>query len=178
MRGVVVAGLKDFVEKNHSLAEWNKLLELSGKPDLLVIVAQHYNDEDVMHLVNTASEHFNVPLTDLVETFGKHLFSVLCNYYSFIVDDINSFPQLLHSLDDVIHPQVKKLHPDSIVPLFEVKDTDNGWNVTYQSERKLCPLALGLLHGAAEHYGIAIKMTHDHCMFHGEQECIIHVERN
>jgi len=177
MLGIVATGLKDFIEINHSIAEWNKLLELSGMPDMQVLVAEHYNDEDIMHLVSTASKYFNVPMTDLVETFGHHLFGILRNYYPFIIQDFTSFAQLIHSLDDVIHPQVKKLHPNSIVPIFDVIDSENGWQVTYQSKRKLCLLALGLLHGAAEYYGVTIKMSHDHCMLHGEKECIIHVER-
>lgn len=177
MRGVVVTGLKSYIETNYSLALWNEILESKDQQDLLVMVAEHYKDEEVIELILSAAQLTNHEVTDFIEKFGCHLFTILAKYYNFILLEITSYDQLLNSLDDIIHPQVKKLHPDAMVPIFSVSNQSNGWEVIYESERKLCPLAIGLLDGAAKHFNEEIDISHSHCMFDGEQECIIHVTR-
>ena len=171
MRGVVVTGLKDYLESEGGINLWQELLTKADKEDLIVMSSEFYPDDFVVSMVVMAAELTETPVNEFIEQFGKHLFKTLDTFYHFMMDDIKDYDTLIHSLDNIIHPQVKKLHPDAIVPSFEVSNKDNGWHIEYRSERKLCPLAIGLLYGAAEHYNFPINIEHPHCVHSGHPCC-------
>jgi hypothetical protein len=54
----------------------------------------------------------------------------------------------------VIHVEVLKLYPDAELPSFRVEQRgDDTMTLTYRSNRHMSPLAVGLIEGAAAHYG-------------------------
>ena len=68
----------------------------------------------------------------------------------------------LSSIDAVIHVEVLKLYPDAELPSFRVEQRgDDTMTLTYRSNRHMAPLAVGLIEGAAVHYGrqVSIEQT-------------------
>ena len=64
----------------------------------------------------------------------------------------------------MIHPEVRKLHPEAVPPDFWFDDSDDYVLVVhYRSRRHLCTLAAGMMEGAGEQYG-------EHVSLH--QECV------
>jgi predicted hydrocarbon binding protein len=47
--------------------------------------------------------------------------------------------------------------------------------VTYRSRRALCPLAKGIIRGAAAHYQVDVTLSEERCMLRGDPECVIAV---
>ena len=81
------------------------------------------------------------------------------------------FPFLL-SVDHLIHVEVRKLFPDAGVPHFEYHEQlPDRLTMVYQSPRKLCKLAEGLIDGSAKHFNQAYHLTHDVCMHKGDDCC-------
>jgi len=75
----------------------------------------------------------------------------------------------------MIHTNIKKVHPEAILPVFTVKGLDKGWSMKYQSSQKLCYLAIGLLKKSAEHFGKSINIEHHKCMHYGEEYCLFNI---
>jgi hypothetical protein len=60
----------------------------------------------------------------------------------------------LDSLNDYIHADVNKLHPDAELPHFSTQYRDEQKMVlVYQSNRRMSDLAFGLIEGCLAHFG-------------------------
>ena len=76
------------------------------------------------------------------------------------------------TLNDIIHPEVRKLYPGADVPEFDFDASKPDRLVMgYVSKRKLCPLAEGLLLGAGEYYQETIGLNHSQCLRRGDKRC-------
>ena len=112
-----------------------------------------------------------VPEQDLIFAFGQYLLGRFADIHPefFENHDIKSFLKTVH---DVIHVEVKKLHPDAVLPNFDYEDPGpDQLTMLYRSPRGLCALAEGLVSGAAQHFGASVSSTHDICMHQGEDHC-------
>jgi hypothetical protein len=59
---------------------------------------------------------------------------------------------------------VERTSPDEVV-------------VTYDSPRKLCAVARGIMRGIAKHFGERISISDRACMHKGDPKCLISVRR-
>lgn len=83
----------------------------------------------------------------------------------------------LESVHDVVHVEVKKLHPDTLLPEFTYECTgDAQLTMLYASPRKLCHLAEGLILGTSEIFKEDIVMAHTECMHHGADRCRLELD--
>ena len=74
----------------------------------------------------------------------------------------------------MIHPEVRKLHPDSTPPDFWFDGSDDdALLVHYRSRRRLCVLAEGMMQGAGLHYGELVSVEHQSCMNDGDDHCTL-----
>jgi len=48
----------------------------------------------------------------------------------------------------------------------------------YESARRLCSFAQGLIEGTAEHYGETVALEHLKCMTRGDDKCLLSVRFN
>lgn len=174
MKGVVFNEFNELVEEKFGLEMWQKLLD-KVKPESggLYTSANTYKDEELFGLVAALSEETKVAVPDLVKTFGEHLAGKLTGLYPNFVEG-KSIKEFLLSIHDVVHVEVKKIHPDAGLPSFEYEDPgDNQLVMIYKSPRKLEKLAEGLILGTGKVYNtpIDLKITKsyekgdDHCRF-------------
>ncbi len=78
------------------------------------------------------------------------------------------------TLNDIIHPEVRKLYPDADVPEFEFSGRDDSTlTIGYRSRRRLCELAEGFIEGAADHFGESVALEQPRCMLRGDDDCVI-----
>lgn len=113
-----------------------------------------YAPGEMVNLVTELSQQTNVPVPDVLRTFGRYLFQTfLKSYQHFITAAPDAFT-FLGSVHDYIHVEVKKLYPDAELPHFTVEYPDaHTLRMIYQSNRKMADLAYGLIEGALDHYG-------------------------
>lgn len=80
------------------------------------------------------------------------------------------------ALNDVIHPQVRRLYPGADVPVFDYDTSANGMLVMdYRSPRMMCSFAEGLLEGSADHYAESIRIDRPACMKRGDEKCTLEI---
>jgi hypothetical protein len=173
VKGIIFNVVEEVVTNRYGEDVWDSLLE-SAELDGSYTSLGSYPDEDLMRLVSAASEALSVPPDDVVRTLGEGAIPLLASRYPQFFDPHGSARPFLLTLNDIIHPEVRKLYPGAEVPDFDFSEAENGDLVIgYRSERRLCALAEGFIQGAATHYGERVATTQPRCMHRGDDKCLI-----
>jgi predicted hydrocarbon binding protein len=163
--------LSEMVEDQLGIKEWNNVL-LQANSDGVYTSSGLYQDSELLKLVSIISERNNIPADDLVFAFGQYMLPGFAGRYPYLIEKIPDFLSFLESIDEVIHVEVKKLHPDAITPSFSHKRlAQHQLLLNYQSNRKMCRLAEGLISGAAKHFDTQYDLQHSPCMHTGADHC-------
>lgn len=174
MKGMVFTLLGELVEERFGIEMWDELIDLTQpESDGAYVSTDTYPDQELLAYVAAMSEKLDVPANDLVFAFGEYMLGKFESIHPefFEGHDLKSF---LKSVHDVIHVEVKKLHPDAVLPTFDYEDpSPDALTMLYRSPRQLCALAEGLIAGAAKHFDTPLNSTHDVCMHRGADHCRI-----
>ncbi|WP_139063185.1 heme NO-binding domain-containing protein [Marinomonas spartinae] len=179
MRGSVFTNFQEMVEAQFGMACWETLLANCDLPSGGIYTAsENYDDQEILSLVVALSDETNIPVNQLVEAFGRYLYKGLMHSLPPSMRDYPDLWTLLEAVDSVIHVEVHKLYPDAVTPKLIVQEKfDTGVKLYYQSPRKMCLLAIGLVHQAAESFGMSVSITHECCMHEGADHCLLLVEQ-
>lgn len=178
MKGIVFTSLADMVEESHGIEVWENVIEGSGAAHEGVYTAgQNYPDSELFDLVEALRDELNVDTNDLIRAFGVYLFDVLISLHPHFIEQQPTFIGFLKSIQDVIHIEVRKLYDDAVVPdfLYE-QQSEQTLTMHYQSPRKLCMLAEGLIEAAAKKYQVKYHLEHSECMHKGAQQCTFEIQ--
>ncbi|MCP4285777.1 MAG: hypothetical protein GY792_15180 [Gammaproteobacteria bacterium] len=161
MKGIVFTEYIEFVEETFSADIADEMIDES---DLLSEGAYTaigtYNHEEILFLITTLSRMTETPVSDLVQSFGKHLFSRLASGHPEFLEGIASSLDFMELIESRIHVEVRKLYPDAELPCFEVeRPTSDHLILTYRSQRPFADLAMGLIEGCADHFGEQIEIS-------------------
>jgi hypothetical protein len=176
MKGVVFNVLEEIVVHDHGEDAWEALLEDAGVDGIYTSLGS-YPDEDLLKLVGAASEFLDLPADDVVRWFGRSALPRFAVRYPHLFEAHETTRSFVLTLNDIIHPEVRKLYPGADVPVFAFDAADDGKLVMeYASPRRLCAFAEGLLHGAGDHYGESLTIDQPSCMNRGDQSCVLEIE--
>lgn len=154
MKGVVFTNFMDLVEEVFGLEVLDRVVENASLslPAVYTSVGT-YPFEDLASLLGQLSKEVQTPPEDLLFAFGKYLFPKLVKAHPSIGGGMNSPLELIHSVEDVIHVEVRKLYPDAQLPEFESELEDEGHlTIRYRSNRGLADLAHGLIVACGEYF--------------------------
>jgi hypothetical protein len=175
MKGIVFNLLESVITREHGLATWDALLEQS-KLDGAWTSLGTYADEHLYKLVGAASTALSLPAAEVVRWFGVQALGLFVERYPQFFKPHATTRGLLLTLNNIIHPEVRKLYPNADVPEFQFDtSSDEVLLIGYRSHRKLCAFAIGLIEGAAAHYGERATIEHRTCMHHGDAQCLLAV---
>jgi hypothetical protein len=177
LKGIIFNLLEQSVEREFGPRTWDALLE-AAKVDGVYTSLGNYPDEELLKLVAAASAALNKPTEDILRWFGVAAIPLLVEKYPVFFDRHHDTRSFLLTLNDIIHPEVRKLYPGADVPDFTYQMTpgaDQELVMIYESKRRLCMLAEGFIEGAASHYGEAAAIDQRECMHRGSSRCVLHV---
>lgn len=175
MKGIVFTLLEQTVSEEHGAKVWDSLLEAAGLDGAFTSVGS-YPDEDLMKLVAAASSALGVDEDDVLLWFGRKALPLLAERYPEVFEGQTSTHSFILTLNEVIHPAVRKLFPGAYAPEFEFNTSKQGVvSLAYASKRKLCAFAEGLINGASEHFGDNVRVVHESCMKRGDEKCVLAV---
>ena len=173
MKGIVFNLLEQVVTDAHGERAWDDVLEAAGSKGVYTAVGS-YPDEDFLSLVEAGSRLLGQAPDDLVRWFGHRAIPHFADRYPHFFAPHSGTRAFVLTLNDVIHPEVRKLFPGADVPTFEFElPDDRSVVLSYVSPRRLCSFAEGLVEGAAEHYGETVAMHQTECMNHGDRRCVL-----
>lgn len=178
MKGIVFNILEEVVTRDFGLETWDQILENAGAHGAYTSLG-NYDDQQLFGLVGAASELTGKPANEVVRWFGEQMIPFFARLHPEFFSAHTDARSFLLTLTTIIHPELRKLHPDADVPDFEF-DTSRAdvQGMTYCSHRKLCALAEGLITGAAGHFGEVAEIQQPQCMLHGAAACQLEIRFN
>lgn len=173
MKGIIFNVVEDAVTAAHGEEAWDALLEKAGVDGAYTALG-NYPDSDLVDLIEAGSVMLGAPPEELTRQLGHAALLGLAQRYPHFFAPFDSVRPFLLTLNDVIHPEVRKLHTDAAPPDFWFGDDDpDGLVIHYRSERRLCTLAEGMVAGAAAHFGQRADVEHGQCMREGADHCVL-----
>jgi hypothetical protein len=175
VKGIVFNLLEEAVSRRHGEHVWDDLLQTAGLDGAYTSLG-NYPDQHLTMLVRAAGAATGQPAQAIIRWFGREAIPALATAYPGFFgphDDVRPF---LYTLNDIIHPEVRKLYPGADVPTFGVSTADDGTiTMRYGSPRQLCAFAEGLIDGAAAHFGQTVAIEQPDCMLRGDELCAIEI---
>jgi hypothetical protein len=175
MKGIIFNLLEQVVSDAHGEATWDRLLEATGLEGAYTAVGS-YPDEELGALVGAASQALGTPPDALVRWFGRSALPKLAARYPDFFQPHTDARSFILTLNEVIHPEVRKLFPGAYAPSFDFDTSDeHALALSYYSHRNLCSFAEGLVEGAADHYGEVVLIEQSSCSKRGDDRCVLHI---
>jgi Haem-NO-binding len=118
-----------------------------------------YDHRDLLSMVGELSKVADVASRDLVFQFGKRMFGKFLEQHPEAFERVSSTFELLLSVEDVIHVEVRKINPEAELPSFTFPATTEGsLDVVYQSSRPFADLAHGLISASIAHFKESLEI--------------------
>jgi hypothetical protein len=175
VKGIVFNLLEEIVTAEHGEDTWDDLLDDAGLDGSYTSLG-NYADDDLMRLVAAASARLDLPADDVVRWFGRHATPLFERQYPDFFDAHDSTIPFVLTLNEIIHPEVRKLYPGADVPVFDfATPSDDVLVMGYSSARKLCAFAEGLLLGAGDVFGQRVTIEQPTCMNRGDERCRLEI---
>lgn len=175
MKGIVFNLLEDVVTDHHGVDAWSDLIDAAGVRGVYTSLGS-YPDEELVALVDAAGALLGLSTNEILRWFGRAAMPKLAGRYGDFFAGHRETRSFVMSVNDIIHPEVRKLYSGAGCPHFHFRDDEAGRLVVgYQSPRGLCMLAHGFIEGASDHYGEPVEVEHVACMHDGAPACAMAV---
>ena len=173
MKGIVFNLLNAIVIREYGEDSWDDMLSATGLAGVYTSLG-NYPDHELTSLVNAGSVRLGLgDAQKVLRWFGRRAIPILAQRYPGFFTPQKSTRPFLLTVNDIIHPEVRKIYPGADVPVFDFDTTsDDVLVIGYRSERKLCALAQGFAEGAADYYREIISFEHAACMHDGAERCV------
>lgn len=175
MKGVVFNLLEEAVLREFGPDTWDDLLDDANVGGAYTSLG-NYSDEEILALVGAAAAKLNLTNGDVLRWFGQNAMPILKERYPAFFENHTSTRTFMLSLNSIIHPEVRKLYAGASCPFFHFRESEDGTlTMGYQSSRKMCDLAHGFVRGASQLFCEEVAITHNSCMNHGAEKCVMEV---
>ncbi len=175
MKGVVFNLLEEVVSEEAGDAAWEHAIAESGVEGVYTSLGT-YGHEELGALAGSLSAQLGVEPDEAVLWFGRKALPKLAAIYPQLFDSFDSTLPFLGTLNDIIHPEVRKLYPGADVPVFDYRLVESDRMLMgYRSQRGLCYFGQGLIEGAGEYFGEDLKVAQTTCEKRGDSECVFEV---
>lgn len=173
MKGIIFNLLEQVVIEEFGEATWDSLLDTTGLEGAYTAVGS-YDDSELVALVGAASKALDKPADEIIRWFGGKSLPILAVRYPGFFENHTSAKSFLLTLNQVIHPEVRKLFPGAYAPSFEFESpNDDTLELAYHSHRQLCSFAEGLIDGVAAHFGEGVSVEQPQCTKKGDPKCVL-----
>jgi heme-NO-binding protein len=172
VKGIVFNLLEQLVRKEFGDSEWNHVRQ-DADVDGAFASLDTYPDAALRKLIAAVGKRAQKTPGEALQWFGRHSMPLLALQFPQLFAGQDSTRSFVLTLNDIIHPEVRRLYPGADVPVFDF-DTSSPDALTlgYHSPRKLCALAHGFIEGAADHYGESVEVEQSECMHRGDAKCV------
>lgn len=175
VKGIVFNLLTAVVTEEQGEDAWDDVL---GRASVDGAFTAHgtYPDAELESLLRHLDTDLDPSLEVRMRWFGRSAMPMMRTAYPQFFEPHRHTADFLRTLNDLIHPCVRRLYPGSDVPVFDVDESDTGIErivLGYRSRRRLCALAEGFVLGAATQFGESCTLRQDVCMHRGDELCLI-----
>lgn len=161
MKGIVFTEFLELVEDKFGLEMLDTIIEASNLESVGVYTTiGTYNFSEMLSLLTNLSERTNISIDDLLLVYGEHFFSVIEKSYLGLLNIYKDPIEMLSSIENHIHVEVKKLYPDAELPTFIVEEKKPDLLImVYKSSRAMYYFGLGLMNKTFKHFNSTPEIT-------------------
>ncbi len=160
MKGIVFTEFMNLVESKFGLKTADEIIthsDLESKGAYTSVGTYDY--KEMLSLVSHLSSKTKLAKSILIKTFGEHLLNFFSIRYSNFFENKNTF-EILKTLDNHIHVEVKKLYPKADLPKFSYEqNSEDVLTVIYKSNKPFADLAEGLISACVKHFNENIHIS-------------------
>ena len=176
MQGIILDELEKYVGRELGQAGLSRMHGLTGRSEGGYQFDRSYPDEEVHLIVRGVVEATGKAPEVILEQFAEAMVPGLLTVYGVFVNPRWSYLDFLVNTESIIHRGVRLASPSAKPPEIQVQRVGpEAVTILYRSQRRLCPVARGIVRGAAAHYGVTVTVTEQFCMHRGDPECVITV---
>ena len=154
MKGIIFTEFLELVELKFGLEMVDKILSES------VLESQGaytsigtYNFSEMLQLLTNLNKNTGISIDKLLLAYADHFFSVLIDSYGSLISSYKDPIEMLASIEEHIHVEVRKIYPDAELPSFIVLEkTNDSLVLLYKSSRAMYYFGLGLMNKTFEHF--------------------------
>lgn len=147
MKGIVFTELLELIENKFGLEMVDDIIEQS-KLDSGGIYTSigTYSFSEMLSILNNLSANTGISIDDLLLVYAEHFFSVIERDYSGMLKMYKDPIEMLSSIENHIHVEVRKIYHDAELPTFEIiEKTEDSLTMIYKSSRAMHHFGLGLM---------------------------------
>ena len=154
MKGIVFTEFLDLVERKFGLEMVDQIISNSNLESQGVYTSiGTYSFSEMLQLLKNLSERTDISVDNLLLIYAEHFFNAIKESYPGILESYNDPIEMLASIENHIHVEVKKIYPDAELPTFKViEKTKNHLIMDYSSSRAMHHFGLGLMNKTFEHF--------------------------
>ena len=173
MHGLIVNQLRQFVVHAFGRELWTRMRADTGlEIDDVPAIDRSYEDADVVALVQAAAAASGADAQDLLEQFGEFLAPALLRIYAPILRPEWRTLDVIQHAEARIHRVVRRQDAQAAPPyLTATRSSADVVEVNYESPRRLCAVARGIMHGLATHFNERLDIQQPTCMLRGDPAC-------
>lgn len=154
MKGIVFTEFLDLVETKFGLEMVDKIIEQSELDSNGAYTSVGtYKFSEMLQLLQHLSTNTGIDIDTLLVVYAEHFFSVIEESYPGLLATYSDPIEMLASIENHIHVEVRKIYPDAELPTFIIEEkTENSLIMIYKSSRAMHHFGLGLMNKTFEHF--------------------------
>ncbi len=160
MKGIVFTEFLNLVEDKFGIEMVDKIITQSEIESGGVYTSiGTYKFSEMLQLLENLSKNTGATIDNLLLVYAEYFFSVLEESYPGLLATYKDPIEMLASIENHIHVEVRKIYPDAELPEFIVEDkTENSLIMIYKSSRAMHHFGLGLMNKTFEHFNSTAKI--------------------
>lgn len=161
MKGIIFTEFLELVEDKFGVEMVDKIIMQSKLESEGVYTAiGTYKFAEMLSLLQNLGANTGVSIDNLLLTYGEHFFSIIETSYPGLLATYKDPIEMLSSIEDHIHIEVRKIYPDAELPTFIVEEkTVDSLVMVYKSSRAMHHFGLGLMNKTFEHFNSTAKIV-------------------
>ncbi|MEX2571491.1 MAG: heme NO-binding domain-containing protein [Gemmatimonadota bacterium] len=172
MHGIIFTELRKYVDEQLGATAWGGLLASAGLKGRMYLPIREYPDAEAIALVGAAADVTGLEVPAILEDFGRFIAPSLLGMYRTIVKPEWRTLDVIENTEDTIHTVVRARNPGAKpAKLKAVRLSATELQLIYSSDRKLCPVARGIMKGVAACFDEEISVEETKCMHDGADHC-------
>jgi hypothetical protein len=154
MKGIVFTEFLELVEDKFGLEMVDNIISSSElESEGIYTSVGTYSFSEMLQLLEHLSHNTGISIDNLLLVYAEHFFSVIEDSYPGLLATYKDPIEMISSIEDHIHVEVRKIYPDAELPTFEVVEkTDTSLVMIYTSSRAMHHFGLGLMNKTFEHF--------------------------
>ena len=156
MKGIVFTEFLDLVEEKFGFEMVDTIINNSNLPSNGSYTAVGtYSFSEMLSLLTNLNKETGIEIDDLLLIYGEHFFSVVERSSSSFLTQYKEPIEMISSIENHIHVEVRKIYPDAELPSFTVVEkTDSTLVMIYKSSRAMSSFGQGLMNKTFEYFNV------------------------